>query len=55
MALPHLTSLLPSCLRAASQFQQQQQQQLLLRSFRAVADVEINLEDRETLKKYVGV
>ncbi|KAL6757298.1 mitochondrial NADH:ubiquinone oxidoreductase 19-kd subunit variant A [Haematococcus lacustris] len=25
------------------------------RGFRAVADVEINLDDRETLKKYVGV
>lgn len=25
------------------------------RSFRAVADVEVNLNDRETLKKYVGI
>ncbi len=45
-------NLLPSGLRAASYFQHQQ---ALLRAFRAVADVEINLDDRETLKKYVGV
>ncbi len=52
MVLRGFASLLPSGLRAVSHFQQQQ---ALLRSFRAVADVEINLDDRETLKKYVGV
>eukprot|EP00199_Chlamydomonas_sp_CCMP681_P003546 CAMPEP_0119105868 /NCGR_PEP_ID=MMETSP1180-20130426/3722_1 /TAXON_ID=3052 ORGANISM="Chlamydomonas cf sp, Strain CCMP681" /NCGR_SAMPLE_ID=MMETSP1180 /ASSEMBLY_ACC=CAM_ASM_000741 /LENGTH=158 /DNA_ID=CAMNT_0007091041 /DNA_START=18 /DNA_END=494 /DNA_ORIENTATION=- len=44
MALRQLCNLLPSSLRATGQ-----------RSFRAVADVEIDLADRETLKKYVGV
>ncbi|KAF5842893.1 mitochondrial NADH:ubiquinone oxidoreductase 19-kd subunit variant A [Dunaliella salina] len=53
MALHGLINLLPSGLRAG--VSHLQQQQALLRSFRAVADVEINLDDRETLKKYVGV
>ena len=54
MALRNLVGLLPSSLRAASS-NLHQQHALFLRSFKAVADVEINLEDRETLKKYVGV
>lgn len=46
-----LSSLLPSALRAACQ----PEALAAFRNFRAVADVEINLKDRETLKKYVGV
>jgi NADH dehydrogenase (ubiquinone) 1 alpha subcomplex subunit 5 len=55
MALRQLSRLLPEALAGAAQapslfaFQAQQ------RGFKAVADMEINFSDRETLKKYVGV
>lgn len=49
--LKHCASLLPSALRAVAP----ESLYLQSRAFKAVADVEINLQDRETLKKYVGV
>mmetsp|Transcript_12404 Transcript_12404/g.30478 ORF Transcript_12404/g.30478 Transcript_12404/m.30478 type:complete len:165 (-) Transcript_12404:407-901(-) len=49
--LPALAKLLPPALRASSTAQAAAS----VRGFKAVADVEINFNDRETLKKYVGV
>lgn len=48
----NLARLLPQSLRATSPCATSEQ---CIRSFRAVADVEIDFNDRETLKKYVGV
>lgn len=48
---PALAKLLPSALRVTNNAQAA----VSVRGFMAVADVEINLGDRETLKKYVGV
>lgn len=45
----NLTKFLPNALRTTTA------QPEAFRAFRAIADVEINLNDRETLKKYVGV
>ncbi len=53
-----LKGLVPLALRAsphASACQQQLLASACSRGFKAVADVEVNLADRETLKKYVGV
>lgn len=50
--IPALAKLLPSALRAQATGASVQQ---AVRGFKAVADVEINFNDRETLKKYVGV
>lgn len=51
--LSALAKLVPSALRASSIPAASSVQ--AVRQFRAVADVEINFNDRETLKKYVGV
>ena len=48
----NLIRLLPQSLRGASPCATSEH---CIRSFRAVADVEIDFNDRETLKKYVGV